>query len=90
MIRNANRLNLRAASLTENLSGNGQLRGPDFIRIVFNPPGFWENLAEFLLCYRSGSARPVKQDGSGAGRALIECKYVRHGYQGYRNDCAWE
>ena len=48
------------ADTGKRLSGNGQLRFKNFIRIVLHPAGLWENLGKFLLRHGTDIPRLVK------------------------------
>ena len=66
------------AGLLDRLARGVALRDPDFLRIVLDPAGLREDLAEFAL--RNGARRAffVEDDGARAGRALIERQDEAH------------
>ena len=65
--------------LLECVGGDSGLRGPDFIRVVFDPAGLREELAKLLLGDGDDGALVVEDDGARTGRALIESEDVFHG-----------
>jgi hypothetical protein len=60
------------AGLLDRLARGVALRDPDFLRIVLDPAGLREDLAEFALRARARRAFCIEDDGARAGRALIE------------------
>ena len=63
----------------ERFDGDADLRRPDLLRVVLDPPGARKDLREFLLRDRADRAVVIEDDGARAGRALVERKDVRHG-----------
>ena len=64
----------RNAVVAQHCTGDGKLRLPDFIGIVFDPAGLRVMLGDFLLRDAMSAALTVEQDGAGAGGALVECE----------------
>ena len=56
----------------ESIAQRFQLRGEDFLRIVFHPSGFGINLAEGNLHFRQDLSVSVKDKRPRTGRSLIE------------------
>ena len=46
---------------------------------MLDPTSLWKMLLKLFLSDRNYSALTVKEDRPGAGRALIESKYILHG-----------
>ena len=66
---------LRAA---ERLDRDGDLRGPDFLRVVLDPAGLRKICGNSFCATATMRAVVIEQDGARAGGALIECEDVRH------------
>ena len=66
---------LRAA---ERLDRHRDLRGPDLLRVVLDPPRLREELSELFLRHRDGDAVVIEQDGARAGGSLVESKDIGH------------
>ncbi len=58
----------------EGLTRDCALAFPDFERVMLNPAGLGEDLTEILLNSGGDLAILSKEDGAGAGGALIEGK----------------
>ena len=56
--------------------GHGKLAVKNLVGIVFYPAWFGVNLGELLLGYPHNVATMVKENGSGAGRSLVESKNI--------------
>ena len=67
------------------LCDNADLRRPDFDWIVLDPTGLRENLFKFSLRDSGDIAGLIQQQGTGAGRPLIERKKVSSHFQTTRN-----
>ena len=57
--------------LGDGLAGGGELRLPDFFRVVFYPAGLGVDLAELALRHRDNLSGIVEHDAARAGRALV-------------------
>src|SRR5690554_1451603 len=55
---------------------DGDLRGPYFYRVMFHPSGLGEFLLEILLGNGFYFSFFIKNNGSGAGRALVQSQYI--------------
>ena len=73
-------LQLRAP---ERFDGDADLRGPDLLRVVFDPAGARKDLRELLLCDRADAAVGGEDDRAGTRRSLIERQDVGHGGRVY-------
>ena len=73
--RDVARPELRAA---ERLGRHGDLRRPDLAGVVLNPARPGEDLLELLLADGEDGAVVIEDDGTRAGRALVEGEDVRH------------
>jgi hypothetical protein len=62
-------IEIRAAN---RVSNNFDLRRPDLVRIVLNPPGLGEKLSEFFLGDRDHFTGVIDDQGSGTGCSLIQ------------------
>ena len=60
-------------------SANCLLRAEDLLRVVLDPAGLGEDLAELLLSRGARAPMLVEHDGARAGRALVEGEQVAHG-----------
>jgi hypothetical protein len=52
--------------------GGGQLRAPDFLRVVLDPAGLWVNLRQFLLRLGDEVALGIEHNAARTGGALVE------------------
>ena len=48
----------------ERFDGDADLRRPDFLRVVLDPPGRRKHLCEFLLGDRANRAVTIEDDGA--------------------------
>ena len=60
--------------LAERLRGHAALTLPELQRVVLDPAGLRVVLGKGLLRHRGDAAAAVKENGAGAGRALVERK----------------
>ena len=67
------------AELAHRAARHLKRRVPDLVRVVLDPAGLRENLAEFLLRGGTDVAGAVKENAAGGGSALIQGHDVFHG-----------
>ena len=64
--------------LRQNFRCDAGLGRPDVAWVVLHPAGLREDLWKFLLRDADDAARAIEEDGSGAGRTLVERENVFH------------
>ncbi len=64
----------------ERLDGHADLRRPDFLRVVLDPPGLRKDLLEFFLRDRFDGAVAIEHDGAGTRGPLVEGEEIIHGH----------
>ncbi len=62
--------------VVEQFGDRGVHTGHDVARVVFDPARLGKYLGEFPLCHPGDAAFVVKQNGPGAGGALVNGQYV--------------
>ena len=70
---NLRRLN---TGLCDDLHHHGVLGGPNLHSVVFHPPLPWIVLGKFLLCQTGDILILIKENCTGAGRALIQGQQI--------------
>jgi hypothetical protein len=53
---------------------DARLRRPDLAGVVLDPAGLRKYLPELALRNRADGALAIEEEGTRAGRALVECK----------------
>jgi hypothetical protein len=62
----------------QRLHGNTDLRTPNLLRVVLDPPGLRKYLIEFALCHGSEGTSTIEQEGTGTRRALVQSENKLH------------